>query len=80
MAGAVQATINPLLLFFFMQYPLYKQRIARFANYPYVNNSQTLNIREYKRHSETEMACHRLKAFHTTLLEISVWESFDEKH
>ena len=26
------------------------------------------------------MKCHRLRAFHANLLEISVWESSDEKH
>ena len=29
---------------------------------------------------KAEMECHRLKAFHTVLLEVSVWEPFGEKH
>ncbi len=39
-----------------------------------------MNICEYKRLRKTEMECHRLKAFHAALLEVSVWEPFDEKH
>lgn len=39
-----------------------------------------MNICKYRRCSEAEMKCHRLRAFHANLLEISVWESSDEKH
>ena len=38
-----------------------------------------MNICEYKRLRKTEMECHRLQAFHASLLEVSVWEPFDEK-
>ena len=39
-----------------------------------------MNICEYKRLRKTEMECHRLKAFHAALLEVSVWEPFGEKY
>ena len=39
-----------------------------------------MNICKYRRCSDAEMKCHRLRAFHANLLEISVWESSDEKH
>ena len=38
-----------------------------------------MSIREYRRCSETETECHRLRAFRMNLLEISVWEPFGEK-
>ena len=39
-----------------------------------------MNICEYRRLSTTEMGSRRLRAPHATLLEVSVWESFGEKH
>ena len=41
---------------------------------------QAVNIREYRRCSESETERHRLKAFRMNLLEPSVWEPSGEKH
>ena len=38
-----------------------------------------MSIWEYRRDSESETECHRLKAVRTSLLEISVWEPSGEK-
>ena len=40
---------------------------------------QAVNIREYRRCSESETERHRLKAFRMNLLEPSVWEPSGEK-